>query len=109
MKIRDTVWRNVEATQYVDVTSSITAVKNTTYWVDTSGAARTVTLPSTAVQGDTIRFFDVKNTFNTNALTVARNGHVIQGDAADMTVDSQGASFGLIYHNATNGWRIFTV
>lgn len=78
-------------------------------WVSTSSSAVTVTLPGSPLKGDTIRFVDVARTFNARNLTVARNGNPIQGDAADLTVNTNGAAFDLIYYNATYGWRIFSI
>lgn len=93
-----------------DVGSNINAEVWNCYWVDTSAAARTITLPSAnLVKGDTIRFIDFRKTFDTNALTIARNGNLIQGDAADMTVNTESASFDLIWHSATYGWFIFSI
>jgi hypothetical protein len=92
-----------------DVTTSITAVPFGTYWVDTSSAAVTITLPVAPSKGDRIRVFDIANTFDTNALTIARNGKLIQGANVDMTVDTEGAAFELVFHSDTYGWRIFTV
>jgi hypothetical protein len=69
----------------------------------------TITLPGSPLKGDTIRFVDVARTFNARNLTVARNSQPIQGDAADLTVNTNGAAFDLIYYNATYGWRIFSI
>lgn len=93
----------------VDVTSSRTTDSYETNWVNTSSGAVTVTLPSSPSKGDRVRFFDVAKTFDSNALTVARNGQSIQGDAADLTVSTEGAAFELCYYNSTYGWRIFTI
>lgn len=93
-----------------DVGSDVSAVIWNCYWVDTSGAARTITLPNTGLtKGDTIRFIDLRKTFDTNNLIIARNGNLIQGDAADMTVNVEGAAFDLVWHSATYGWFIFSV
>jgi len=78
-------------------------------WVSTSSSAVTITLPSSPIKGDTVRFVDVARTFNARNLTVSRNGQPIQGDAADLTVNTNGAAFDLIYYNATYGWRIFSI
>jgi len=79
-------------------------------WCNTTSTAITVTLPVAPQKGDTIRFADVANTFNTNNLTVARNGQPIMSDVSgNMTVTTQGAAFDLIYYDATRGWRIFTI
>lgn len=95
-------------TYSVQATSFAAAAFNA-YFVNTSSSGVTATLPASATTGDTIRFFDLAKTFDSNAFTVARNGHVIQGDAADLTVNTEGAAFELVYSNATYGWRIFTV
>jgi hypothetical protein len=92
-----------------DVSGNITATSWGTYFVDTSGGAVTITLPASPATGDKIRFYDVAKTFDTNNLTVARNGKPIQGDAADMTVNLEGAAFELIFSGDTNGWRIFSI
>jgi hypothetical protein len=93
-----------------DVGSNISGVIWNCYWVDTSAAARTITLPNSGLtKGDTIRFIDLRKTFDSNALSIARNGNLIQGDAADMTVNVEGASFDLVWHSATYGWFIFSI
>jgi hypothetical protein len=75
-------------------------------WLDSNAGSITVTLPASAQQGDEIRFLDVSNTFNTSPLTVARNGHNIQGAANDLTVNTARAGFSLVYYNATQGWLL---
>ena len=86
--------------------SNATMVANNGYFVDTSSAAKTMTLPSSATLGDTIRINDLAGTFSTNNLTVARNGHKIQGVADDLLVDADQSSFGLVYSNSTYGWKV---
>ncbi len=78
-------------------------------WVNTNSSPVTITLPGSPSKGEVIRFFDVARTFQTRNLTVARNGQLIQGDAADLTVNVEGAAFELMYFNSTYGWRIFAV
>lgn len=93
----------------VDVTGSVTAIASQLLWINTSSTGITVTLPANPSKGDTIRFVDVANTFDTNNLTIARNGLPIMGGAADLTVNTEGAAFDLVYYDATQGWRIFTI
>ena len=101
-------WKPVQFT-YSIKTTSFTAVNYEGYFINTTSGGVTMTLPSNPTMGDTIRVFDVSKTFDTNNLTIARNGQPIQGDAADMTVNTEGAAFELIYSDTTFGWRIFTV
>jgi hypothetical protein len=86
--------------------SNATMVANNGYFVDTSSAAKTMTLPSSATLGDTIRINDLAGSFGTNNLTVARNGHKIQGVADNLLVDADQSSFGLVYSNSTYGWKV---
>lgn len=106
-----TTWRSLgPGFLYSDVSSNITAAVWRCYFVDTNGGARTITLPNSGlVKGDTIRFFDLRKTFDSNALTIARNGQPIQGDAANLTVNTEGAAFELVWHSSTYGWRIFSI
>ena len=82
------------------------AVAGNGYFCNTTGGAFTVTLPTSASQGDFISFVDYARTFDTNALTIGRNGHNIAGSAADLTVSVEGAGFTLVYVDSTQGWLI---
>ena len=82
------------------------AVAGNGYFCNTTGAAFTVTLPTSPVLGDFISFIDYAGTFDTNNLTIARNGHNIQGAAADLTVATERAGFTLVYVDATQGWLL---
>lgn len=93
----------------VDVTTNTNVEAFKIYWCDTTAAAVTLTLPAVANKGDTIRIFDVSNTFDTNNLTVSRNSHLIMGAADNLVVATEGAAFDLVYYNSTYGWRIFTI
>jgi hypothetical protein len=95
--------------QWYEISANTTAVASRYYMVNTSAGAITLTLPTSATLGDTIRVVDGANTFDTNNLTVARNGHVIMGDAENLTVSTEGASFDLVYYNATHGWKLFSI
>ena len=91
----------------VDVSSGRTTSSWETNWCTAGGF--TITLPASPAKGDRIRFFDCAKVFDTNNLTVARNGKLIQGDAANLTVNTEGAAFELVFYNNTYGWRIFTI
>ena len=102
-----TAWLPVGVHNGVTVTTTYTAHRQQLFR-DTNGGAFTVTLPGPAV-GDIARFPQLRKTFDPNALTIGRNGKLIQGDSADMTVNSEGAAFDIVYSGDSYGWRIFTV
>jgi hypothetical protein len=86
--------------------SNVTMSVNRGYFVDTTGGAKTMTLPTGVTIGDTVRINDLAGTFGTNNLTVARNGSKIQGVADDLVVSVNQSSFGLVYSNGTYGWKL---
>ena len=86
--------------------SNATMSVNRGYFVDTTGGAKTMTLPTGVTIGDTVRINDLAGTFGTNNLTVARNGSNIQGVADDLVVSVNQSSFGLVYSNGTYGWKL---
>ena len=86
--------------------SNFNASAGNGYFVSTSGGAVTATLPSSPSAGDEVRFIDLSATFDTNNLTVGRNSEKIMGDAADLTVATERAGFGLVYSDSTNGWLL---
>ena len=72
---------------------------------NTSGGAFTVTLPASPALGDEVSFMDQGYDFNSNALTIGRNGSNIVNAAADLVVNTQGAAFTLVFSgDATTGW-----
>jgi hypothetical protein len=94
------------AWQAVITADPANAVAGNGYFCNTTGGAFTVTLPTAATIGDFISFIDYAGTFDTNNLTIARNGHNIQGAAADLTVATERAGFTLVYVDATQGWLL---
>jgi len=86
--------------------SPYTASAGDLIFVDTSGGVVTVTLPASPSVGDEVRFIDSAGSFDSNALTVGRNSEKIQGDAADLTVNTERAGLGLAYSGSSNGWLL---
>src|SRR5210317_35030 len=84
--------------------SSNTAVSGQGYFIDTTSAVHTVTLPASASRGDFIAIKDYAGTFATNNLTIARNGHNIEGVANDSSISTNRASLVLVYVDSTKGW-----
>ena len=97
---------DVSPNAWTEQTANFTAVKNGRYMINTSGGAVTMTLPATAAMGDTIQVIDAAGSFDTNNLTVGRNGLKIMGLSEDMTVANKNISFELVYYNSTYGWRL---
>ena len=86
--------------------SAYSAVNGDRIFVDTSTAAVTITLPASPTLGDSVQIIDMTGSFQTNVCVIDRNGQNIMGDSADMTVDTENASFTLYYTNSTYGWRL---
>lgn len=93
----------------IEITSSSAISSNRIYYVDTSGGAVTLTLPSTPSQGDVVQMVDVKGSFGTNNLIVSpgASGKIMRQTTADtMTVSVAGAAFSLVYYSSADGWLL---
>jgi hypothetical protein len=82
------------------------AVAGYGYFCNTTGGAFTVTLPTSPSLGDFVSFIDYAGTFDTNNLTIARNGKNIQGVAEDLTVSVERAGLTLVFVDDTQGWLL---
>src|SRR6056300_979351 len=80
-----------------DGSTGLTAVAGRGYLIDTTSGTVTVTLPASPKAGDKISIKDYAATFATNNVTVARNGNNIEGNALDVTLDTNGNVLELIY------------
>ncbi len=90
-------WRVVSAAETVQAGAKLL--------VNTNGGGVTITLPASPATGDEVHFVDQGYDFNSNALTVGRNSSNIANAASDLTVNTQGAAFGLVFSgDATTGW-----
>jgi hypothetical protein len=85
-------------------TSPFTAVSQKGYFVNTTSGGITVTLPASPSAGDIVAVKDYANTFDSNALTVGRNGSKIAGLCNDAVFNVEGGSISLVYVDATRGW-----
>jgi len=86
-------------------TAGFTAVSGNGYFVNTTSGAITVTLPASPSAGDIVSIADYTNTFQTNSVTVARNGSNIGGVAADAVLTTEGQSVTFVYVDGTEGWK----
>jgi hypothetical protein len=87
-------------------TGNFNAVASEGYFINTTSVAITATLPGSPSLGDFITFIDYAGTFDTNNLTIARNGKPIQGAASDLTVSVERAAFTLVFVDDTQGWLL---
>jgi hypothetical protein len=78
------------------------------YFVNTTSGAITATLPASPSLGDFASFIDYAATFDTNNLTIARNGKPIQGIAEDLIVNQERAGLTLVFIDDTQGWTLQT-
>ena len=91
------VWRAITAAETVQPGAQIL--------VDTSGSAYALTLPISPSLGDEVTILDQKRTFDTNNLTINRNGSNIQGAGSNLVVSTEASGFTLVYSgDATAGW-----
>ncbi len=88
-------------------TSPFTAVSGDGFFVNTSGGAITVTLPSSPSAGDIVAFKDYGGTWATacKAVTVCRAGSKINGACANATLNTANQAVTLIYVDGTKGWQ----
>ena len=86
------------------ITGDTTMVTGRGYFVNTTSGTITMTLPASATIGNFVVIKDYAGTFGTNNLTVARNGHNIQGEADNSLIKTNRASVVLVYVDSTKGW-----
>jgi hypothetical protein len=86
-------------------TSPFTAVSGDGFFVNTSGGVVTVTLPSSPSAGDIVALKDYANTWDTNAVTLCRNGSKINGVCGNTNLSTESQSVTLIYVDGTKGWQ----
>ena len=83
-----------------------TAATGVGYFTDTSGSAFNVTLPASPSAGNVVAVADYANTWDSNNLTVARNGSNIEGAASDFVCNIEGSTITFVYVDATKGWVV---
>jgi hypothetical protein len=91
--------------EYEVKTANYTAADKEGILADTSGGAFTVTLPATPATGAQVIVADPTGDWDTNNLTIGRNGETISGVAQDLVCDISGASVQLVYDGTT--WAVY--
>jgi hypothetical protein len=85
-------------------TAPFTGVSGKGYFVNTTCAAVTVTLPATPSAGDIISIKDYARTAATNNINFCRNGSKMDGICNNGSIKINGESTTLIYVDGTQGW-----
>lgn len=92
--------------EWATTAADLTAVAAHGYFVDSSAAARIITLPLTPQVNTVVGIGDLAGTFQTNTCTIARNGEKIMGVADDLVLDVKNQVVVMVYTGATYGWKI---
>jgi len=82
-------------------TADRTASAGDRLFINSSGSARTITLPASAALGDEI---EIINLVGTDTHVVNRNGLNINAGTSNATIDIAQEGLRLVYSNATIGW-----
>lgn len=90
---------------WVSLSANANVTQGQHIMADTSAGTIALTLPATPAVNEAITFADKFNTWDTNSLTIARNGNSINGLSEDLVCDVQGANITLIYNGST--WQIY--
>ena len=87
-------------------TTGFTAVSGVGYFVNTTGGAISVNLP-TGTAGAVVAIKDYANTFDTNAVTLVQNGSdKIGGSTVNATLSTEGLAVTLVFIDSTQGWLV---
>jgi hypothetical protein len=86
------------------VTSALTVAAGTGYFVNTSTAAITVTLPASPTFGSIVGINDYSGYASTNNITVNPNGNKLEGGTANKIITTNKESVILNYVDSTQGW-----
>jgi hypothetical protein len=88
-------------------TSPLTVASGNGYFINTSGGAITVTLPSSPSAGDIVAFKDYAGTWAEacKAVAVCRGGSKINGQCSNASLNTESQSVTLIYVDGTKGWQ----
>ena len=87
-------------------TGDFTAVAGEGYFVNTTSGAVNVTLPAGSA-GAVVAVKDYAKTFDTNAVTLVRNGSdKIGGQAVNAVLSTEGLAVTLVFVDSTQGWLV---
>jgi len=96
-------WQSVVV---ADGSTGLTAVSGRGYFINTTSATQTVTLPASPVIGDTISIVDYASTFATNKVTVDPGSNKIEGSTTDASLLTNDQTHTFVFTDSTQGWKI---
>ena len=85
-------------------TSAFTAVAGEGYFINTTSAAITVTLPASPSLGDEIQFIDYAGTADTNIISLNPNGNKINSSTSAVRIEVERQATKIVYIDSTQGW-----
>jgi len=88
------------------ISSSGNLSLSTVYQANTSSGPITVTLPASPSAGNSLWIEDAALTWNTNNVTIDRNGSNINSAASNYVANVQGGKLSISYIDSTIGWSI---
>lgn len=84
-------------------TANFGATAGEGYFVNTTSAAITVTLPGSPTAGDEVSIIDYAGTADTNNITITSSDK-INGSSSDVLIDYERGGVSMVYVDATQGW-----
>jgi|11BtaG_2_1085332.scaffolds.fasta_scaffold00915_14 hypothetical protein len=84
-------------------TADFTATAGAGYFVNTTSASITVTLPSSPTAGDELTIVDYAGTADTNNITITSSDN-INGVSDDALINYERGGVSMVYVDATQGW-----
>lgn len=97
---------NFNWTVLASTATSVNVTNRDGVFTNTSSQPQTVVLPASPTLGDTIAISDGGSSWNTNSVTVNRNGNNIMGLAENLNLNVQHQTIRLTYSDTSKGWRI---
>jgi len=101
---RKITFLNMIRDRWITKTAAYTAVADNSILANTTAAAFTIKLPAAPAAGDAVRIADSHGKWNTNNLTVDRNGKKIRAATSNITLNIQWQKVTFVYVDDTNGW-----
>ena len=91
-----------------DSNSPYAAVAGAQIFANTTANPIEIDLPSSPAVGDEVTVIDTRGTFNSNNLTLDRNGQPINSGTSNLVLSTDGQAVTLVYVDSTRGWAYKT-